>query len=122
MRKSINSTLIVILLIVSPLMFSGFIFASSHKGISDGRDHREYTSISLVEERIFSKATLENDFADDKILVIMNRQETMRFREYATRDFSEIGVREVKELTRSSSIALREKISRKRSLFPFPKR
>ena len=110
MRRIFISIFTVIILAVPSLMISGFTFVSNYEGKSGGREYGEDKSISFVEERIFSKATMDHDFADDKVLVIMNRQETMRFREYSTRDFTGIGVSEVRELTRSSSIALREQL------------
>jgi subtilisin family serine protease len=110
MKKRFISLFTVVMFIVSSLMLSGFAFVSDFESKSDGGEYGEDKSISFVEERIFNEATLDHEFADDIVLVIMNRQETMRFREYSTNDFAGMGVSEVKELTRSSSIALREQL------------
>ena len=45
---------------------------------------------------------IDNDFADDRVLVVLSKQETMRFRNYSASSFSEIGVSSVDELSKSS--------------------
>ena len=62
------------------------------------------------DEKQFSAATIEDNFADDRILVVMDKQSTMSFRSFSTADFSEIGVASVDDLTRTSRESLRTQI------------
>ena len=104
MKRYVVSLLAVVVLILSSFTFSGFTFSSDKEREFFG----EEKPIGFVEERILSKATLDDDFTDDKVLVIMNKQETDKFRSYACRDFTNVNIREVRNLTETSSIALRE--------------
>jgi len=45
----------------------------------------------VVEEKSYCQATLEDDFADDRVLVALNRTATMRYKKYTPDDFAEIG-------------------------------
>lgn len=44
-------------------------------------------SVKDTEHKILSRATLEDDFANDRVIVVLNKQESMRFKEYKTTDF-----------------------------------
>ncbi|MCL2062517.1 MAG: S8 family serine peptidase [Firmicutes bacterium] len=66
---------------------------------------------SFFEEKFYSRATLEDEFADDRVLLVLNKQETQLFRNnFSARDFVEAGVAEVKELTQAARETLQEQI------------
>ena len=59
----------------------------------------ERTDETLEDVKIFSDATLTDDFADDRVTVVLTRAATRRFLTYGPEDFSEIGCVGVEELT-----------------------
>ena len=70
--------------------------------------------IDLNEKKVYSSATVDGDFADDHVLLVLNKQETMRFKDYSVRDFSDSNVFAVEELTQSSREVVQEQIYRQR--------
>lgn len=63
---------------------------TSNSSQSRGLSSDNSSDTSFREEKMFSAATLEDDFSDDSILIMLNKQETMRFKNYSSRDFSEL--------------------------------
>lgn len=64
----------------------------------------ETESVKLVEDKkMYSEITIEDDFADDVVLVVLNRAATMRFREYTPKNFPELDLVGVTELTKETS-------------------
>ena len=54
---------------------------------------------SLKETKIYSDATIDGDFADDKVIVVLSHRESMRAAEYSLHDFSEIDIAEIEDLS-----------------------
>lgn len=52
-----------------------------------------------AESKIYTRATLKDDFTDDKVIIVLNREITRRFKEYSAEDFSEIDCVAVYDLT-----------------------
>lgn len=70
------------------------------------------TSMKVYALSSLDEQTKENidDFADDRVLVVLSNQRTMEFRKYTSSDFSEVGVSSVEELTKSSSEVLKRQM------------
>ena len=51
------------------------------------------------EQKVYSNATVNDEFADDSIMVVMSNAASMEFAEYSTADFSEIDCLSVEELS-----------------------
>ena len=49
----------------------------------------------IAEAKIYSNATLEDDFADDRVMVVLNQQSTRAGKEYTKSDFTSIGSKSV---------------------------
>jgi len=64
-------------------------------------------NVEPAERRVYCTATADGNFADDKVIVVMNKQETSRFKNYAPTDFSEYGFSAVEELTKASRDVLK---------------
>ena len=60
------------------------------------------SSDSRIDEILNYRETTDNDFADDRVLVVLSKQETMHFRSYSASDFTEIGISSVDELSKTS--------------------
>lgn len=58
-----------------------------------------------------SNSETNADFAEDRVLVVLSKQETMRFKNYTKDDFPEIGASSIDELTQSSSEVLERQIN-----------
>jgi hypothetical protein len=46
----------------------------------------------FADEKVYSNAAIEDNFAEDTVLVVLNRQETRKFKKYDKTMFPEIGV------------------------------
>jgi hypothetical protein len=44
--------------------------------------HHRAAADTQIEEKIYSNVSLEEEFSDDRILVVLNREASMDFREY----------------------------------------
>ena len=65
---------------------------------------------SLVEEedqKFYSRATIEDDFSDNTIMVVLKHDVSMELKEYSIEDFPEVGIKSVTDLSASA----REKAS-----------
>jgi hypothetical protein len=103
MKKNITAISMLFLYIFSAMIFFGF---------TTNTEDIEQDSSLVEERRSFSNATIEDDFAEDRIIVVLNRQETMRFRNYTADDFAEISVRTVENVTETSRTMLIERLQR----------
>ena len=56
-------------------------------------------SVEPAERKIYSGATIEDDFADDTVLVVLNKEATRKFKTYTPDDFSAVGCKSVENLT-----------------------
>jgi len=59
-------------------------------------------------EKVYTNLTLEQDFSDETILVVLNKTATFSFKTYTAEDFSEIGNVYVEEITAGSSQIVRQ--------------
>lgn len=56
-------------------------------------------AVATSEEKIYCTATLDSDFADDSVIVVMTNSASLAFKEYRAADFSEIDCKSVQNLT-----------------------
>jgi len=54
---------------------------------------------TVIEEKVTCTATLDDEFADNRVLVVLNNKTSLEFKTYTASDFSEIGCKNVKDLT-----------------------
>ena len=66
------------------------------------------TETELEEQKILCTATIEDEFAEDKVLVVLNHKASMELKTYTPSDFPEIDCEEVEDLTDHSSEVLRK--------------
>lgn len=71
-----------------------------------------------AESKIYTRATLEDDFTDDKVIIVLNREITRRFKEYSVEDFSKIDRVAVYDLT-SATVQWTERELAKRNSVTF---
>ena len=73
----------------------------------------------ICEKKIYINATLEDDFADNRIIVVLKNEESLSFYDSSkyTNIISSAGkVKKVKDLTQSLSKSIEEKIALKKML------
>ena len=62
----------------------------------------ENVSIS-TEQKVLCTATLEDDFADNRILIVLNNATSLSLKNYSVSDFPEISCSGVKNLTQAAT-------------------
>ncbi len=86
------------------IIFSTMIFALSinnvYAKIPDNYDN-------VVEEKKYYNGTIDDDFSSDKIIVILSKKETNKYKNYTISDFPEIDCKSVIDLTSSSNELLK---------------
>lgn len=64
--------------------------------------------VPAAESKVKCTATLEDDFADDSLIVIINEQASKDMKSYDTNDFSEIRAEDIQELTQDIKTTIEE--------------
>ncbi len=87
MRKNIvNTSIILTISILCFTMALCIMFASTN-------------SVALAEEKVYSRASINEDFADDCLLVVMTNQVSLLEYEYTKNSFAEIDCIDIEEIT-----------------------
>ena len=61
----------------------------------------------MLEEKIFSTATLDDEFAEDRVLIVMSNQASLQFNQYDEEDFDEIDCKIASNLSSSTEATLK---------------
>ncbi len=66
----------------------------------------------IAEEKVYSKAAIEEDFADDRVLVVLNAETSKKLADYNEMNFSELRNIKIRDLTAGTKAVLKsQKIS-----------
>ena len=60
------------------------------------------------ETKVYCDATIEDDFADDKIILVLNNKESLMFRNYKLDDFAEVACIEIEDLTEKTCEVIKQ--------------
>lgn len=107
MSKKILSC-VLLFVILSAMMFGGFV-NKPNTGIASAEIPSDYIAQNKIDEiqeqekKIYSSVTLEDEFADDIISVVLAKSATQSFKTYTEKDFPEIHNIHVEEITASTS-------------------
>ena len=55
--------------------------------------------INKLDKKVYYEGSIEDDFADDTVIIVLNEEETHKFKTYTPEDFPEIDCVAVKDLT-----------------------
>jgi len=102
--KKIGSVVPAVMLAV--VLAAAVFIASPYSPVSRDRLSAE----AAQEEKIYSNAKLSDDFAGDRVTVVLTQQATRRFLTYEPKDFKEIGCAQVTELTRHTVAWVQEQL------------
>ena len=111
--KSFFSIVAVALLLMAavPLISSG----SEGAAISDDLDEGAYYADYKEDKKIICEATLEDNFAENGVLVVLNRETTLSFKTYTSEDFAETKCSKVTDLTGELSALAKKQYDSKAS-------
>lgn len=101
MRKRLCVKIITLLMIVSSIISLNAIMP---KAVIIEDDIEKTFS---YDQKIICNASLDDDFVDDKVIVAMNQDESLKFKTYKASDFSGVELSEVKELTKKTTQRLK---------------
>lgn len=93
-RKVFNKMLNKILMFI--IIFSSFIFSLN---ITNLYAKTYENSDTIVEEKTYYNGTIEDNFSDDKIIIVLSKKETNKYKDYTISDFPEIDCQSVIDLT-----------------------
>ena len=93
MRKSIKFLLTIITVLI-------FIFIV---------DTFKVNAIENDDDKIYCEATLDDNFLDDTIIIVLNKKATFSFKEYTNNDFWELGEVIIDEITKESTAIVKNK-------------
>ncbi len=98
-KKAYVSYKIIYLHLVLVLLFSFscvFTFSSMaiHANVSDNIDNE-----AITEEKIYYEENIDDDFNNDKVIIVLSKEETNKFKEYTPSDFPEIDCESITDLT-----------------------
>lgn len=68
------------------------------------------TSIDISEEKIQCNASIDEDFSDSRVLVVMSRDESCKLNDYTAADFPEVKNIKVKDLSSGTKSVIKEQI------------
>ncbi|MBQ9930183.1 MAG: S8 family serine peptidase [Oscillospiraceae bacterium] len=108
MKKS--KLLCILLAIVLIIGLSGSGFAIT---IGEATETTIGTDKDVPEEKIFSTATLDDDFADDRVMVVLTNAASLKLKTYKSSDFSEIRCASVNDLSTAAAARVEAKLNGK---------
>lgn len=100
--KSINMTALAIGLLSAVFVLFGFMMNGASTLTAKAQNS---------EEKVYCQATINEEFEETKILVTLNKAATLSFKEYGIKDFPEVALEEVRDLTAPSVELAKEQIA-----------
>ncbi|MCL2540483.1 MAG: S8 family serine peptidase [Firmicutes bacterium] len=105
MKKGLSLLLIVAVV---------FVTSFSMNYVQNGKVYAD--DFRVDDQKFFSEATLEDDFADDSVLVVLNYEASRSSKAYTTRDFVDIGCINVVDLSERTADTIRAQSEKSRTL------
>lgn len=94
------------------IMFSGVVTAVE---AGEGAAPAMYTTSG--EQKVYCGASLEDDFAADRIMVVLSNEASLEFNDYDTDDFPEIDCDSVRDLSNASKVKVKSQVEKVRTAF-----
>lgn len=87
MKRSIEKTiaLFVSLIIAFSFLSTVFVYASFNTGANNAKTAEQNNTEEYVDKKVYSEATILDDFADDSILIVLSKKETWDFSQYSVK-------------------------------------
>ena len=100
-NRRLSFTIAILFLLIC---FSNFCFIFAVDTSSEAKD-------IYSEEKVYSKATLEDDFADNRILVVLKNGASLDFKEHNTLDFSDIDCKSVRSMSTGRETTVKAEVA-----------
>lgn len=73
------------------------------------------SSLEISDEKTYSNDTLDDNFADDAVLIVLNKDSSLSFQEFSVSDFPEVNILKVENLTQYTETKVKEQIENRKS-------
>lgn len=64
-----------------------------------------------ADHKVYSKATLDDNFADDTVVIELNREESFKFKNYTFADFPEVHLSSIEDVNNNATRIIQEQIT-----------
>lgn len=89
------------------------VLSSTTFGIIDNSSHSAYAYES--QEKVYCNASLKDDFTDDTVIIVLNGNASRSFRSYSAKDFPELELLHVADLTELTGDLLQRQLVAERT-------
>lgn len=96
----ITQIALIIALVATVFLGQGITYAQPSDAVTD-----------CVDEKSFSTTSIEDDFLDDTVVVVLNQQESLRVTHYSADDFPKLQIESVEEVNKNLSKIVEKQIS-----------
>ncbi len=105
--KKITALLLALILAVASAIPA---FAETDQFFSSVSENKsaELVSVEAEEEKIYCDATLDDDFEDDSVIVMLKNDVSLELDDYDKYDFSEVNAEKVEDLTSYTVESIKE--------------
>jgi len=97
------------------LIFSLFMIQCQHEIHEFGKENSSKSAIGEIEEKIYSNATMEKEFADDGVAIVLTKAASKNFRIYTPEDFPEIECLRIIDATVHTMDVIRQQLEAQRT-------
>lgn len=117
--KVIFIAFLFIIVLFMNILVPNYAFAMHEDDLQKTEENlAEETVERIAEEKVYCQATLQDDFADDRVIIVLNQEKSFELGEdrqlytYQKEDFGEIKCAEVNELTKNSTESINKQINK----------
>ena len=93
MKRTLSVLIILIMVFSTCLTIDAYDEQSGSENTelkSNYKASQEEYETDYKEEKIICKATLDDDFADDKVIVVLNHKTSLELKDYTPEDFKQV--------------------------------
>ena len=76
------------------------------------------TDTKKEETKVFDTATKDDDFVDNRVMVVLNHEASLKFRSYSAKDFPEVACKSVRDLSTAAAEKVQAKLRGERLAEP----
>lgn len=109
-HRSLKITAFFLSLVFVLSLFQNVFSFAANASSADVSTLSADVSTPIVDKKIISTATIEDDFAENAILIVLNKEETQKFKSYTKDDFAGLKIANVANLTASTAEVVKAKM------------
>ena len=108
-----NKLIIIAFLAIIAILATTFVWQGTTV-----KAHASSDIISAEEDKRFSTATIDEDFLDDTVVVVLNQETSRKFLRYSPADFPELRLESVEDINENATRIVQEQIADERREIP----